>query len=593
MGMTLEACESAPRNVKLKATRDDKPVVPRGKRNGLFQWNRHVTLFSRFEDPGVAEQDVTCDDRNALPGSMERLGRNLPPTSAQQSRIYQLEFPKPETRGLGFTLTNGSSLRVKEIRPGSMVALDGRLLVGDVLLEVNGIIVSGLRRSKVLQILWAAEGTVQLTVHRDSWTVAGLEPEHGHPGITMETDTKEEMTERRVMGRFLENSGEESPNSSCLPLYMLDKAQEACDRNAFLSLQRDAASRRRKDQSDEWSSEDEEGVGDSDEDSSYPDSPLTAENPIVSEEALSNLAVTSPSENSQYSGVCLRALIQNLQHQLDQQDLIKEFMALEHLRPADSCLVGNAPENREKNRYRDILPYDGTRVSVGEQQEYINASYIRMSVGPSERLCYICTQGPLPGTQACFWQMVWENRSDVIAMVTREVERGRVKCHRYWPEKLHEILDTGRYQLILGNYQRQDYFYIRMIKMVEKESGDVHLVRHLKFTAWPDHGVPRSCHQLVRFAHYMRAVHHTGPVIVHCSAGVGRAGVLICTDVILALIAKDLSINISSIVREMRLQRHGMVQTKEQYLFCYKVWLDVLQNIPALCGTQWIQEKAS
>ncbi|XP_048863636.1 tyrosine-protein phosphatase non-receptor type 20 isoform X2 [Brienomyrus brachyistius] len=522
--------------------------------------------------------------RSASPGSRERLGRNLSPTSAQQSCIYQLEFPKPETRGLGFTLTggvNGSYFRVNDIRPGSMVAMNGRLRVGDVLLEVNGIMVSGLSRSKVLEILWAAEGTVRLTVHRDGLAVAGPEPEHGCPGITVGTDSEEEMTERQ-----------ESPTSSRLPLCMLDKALEACDRNAFLSLQRDAASRQHKDQRDEWSSEDEEGEGDSDEDSLYPDSPLT-ERPIVSEEALSNLAVISPSENSQYSGVCLRALIQNLQHQLDQQDLIKEFMTLEHQRPADSCLVGNAAENREKNRYRDILPYDGTRVSVGEQQEYINASYIRMSMGPGERLCYICTQGPLPGTQACFWQMVWENRSDVIAMVTREVEHGRVKCHRYWPKKLHEVLDTGRYKLILDNYQRQDYFYIRMIKMVEKESGDIHLVRHLKFAAWPDHGVPRSCHQLVCFAHYMRAVHRTGPVIVHCSAGVGRAGVLICTDVILALIAKDLSINISSIVREMRLQRHGMVQTKEQYLFCYKVWLEVLQNIPVLCGTQWLQEKAS
>lgn len=77
---------------------------------------------------------------------------------------------------------------------------------------------------------------------------------------------------------------------------------------------------------------------------------------------------------------------------------------------------------------------------------------------------------------------------------------------------------------------------------VLSQSGDAHIVRHLKFTAWPDHGVPRSCHQLVRFAHYMRAAHHTGPVTVHCSAGVGRAGVLICTDVILARIAKDLNV---------------------------------------------------
>uniref|UniRef100_A0A8C2FIS6 Protein tyrosine phosphatase non-receptor type 20 n=1 Tax=Cyprinus carpio TaxID=7962 RepID=A0A8C2FIS6_CYPCA len=170
---------------------------------------------------------------------------------------------------------------------------------------------------------------------------------------------------------------------------------------------------------------------------------------------------------------------------------------------------------------------DKTRVPVGENEGYINASYIRMKVG-TEELFYISAQGPLPGTQDNFWQMVWENKSDVIAMMTQEVERGRVKCHKYWPEKLD----------MLG------YFHIKVIKMVEKEVRNVHFVKHLKFTTWPDHGTPHSSEQLVRFIRYMRAVHAKGPIIVHCSAGIGRAGVLICTDVILSLIEKDLSVSI-------------------------------------------------
>uniref|UniRef100_A0A673JB24 Protein tyrosine phosphatase non-receptor type 20 n=2 Tax=Sinocyclocheilus rhinocerous TaxID=307959 RepID=A0A673JB24_9TELE len=267
-------------------------------------------------------------------------------------------------------------------------------------------------------------------------------------------------------------------------------------------------------------------------------------------------------------------------------------MALEHLKPSDSCLVGKAPENRDKNRYRDILPYDKTRVPVGENEGYINASYIRMKVG-TEELFYISAQGPLPGTQDNFWQMVWENKSDVIAMMTQEVERGRVKCHKYWPEKLDVPKETSRYQLHLDNYQMLAYFHIKVIKMVEKESGDVHFVKHLKFTTWPDHGTPHSSEQLVRFMRYMRAVHAKGPIVVHCSAGIGRAGVLICTDVILSLIEKDLSINVSGIVKEMRLQRHGMIQTKEQYLFCYKVWLEVLQSISLLHYHHWQTETSS
>uniref|UniRef100_A0A3B1J609 Protein tyrosine phosphatase non-receptor type 20 n=1 Tax=Astyanax mexicanus TaxID=7994 RepID=A0A3B1J609_ASTMX len=314
--------------------------------------------------------------------------------------------------------------------------------------------------------------------------------------------------------------------------------------------------------SDGWSSDDDDD--DEDEDTARP-SPLETMphtgQPIVSEEELTSLALISPPKNSQYSGARLKALIQILQNQLDQQELVKEFMALEHLKPLDNCLVGKAPENREKNRYRDILPYDETRVPVGERQDYINASYIRMKVG-TEEFFYISSQGPLPSTQDCFWQMVWENKSDVIAMMTKEVERGRVKCHKYWPEKLHVPMETGHYQLILDNYQIQDYFHIKVIRMVEKETGATHFVKHLKFTTWPDHGTPHSSKQLVRFIRYMRAVHSSGPITVHCSAGIGRAGVLICTDVILSLIEKDLTINVSEIVREMRLQRYGMIQTK-------------------------------
>uniref|UniRef100_A0A3B5K7F5 Protein tyrosine phosphatase non-receptor type 20 n=1 Tax=Takifugu rubripes TaxID=31033 RepID=A0A3B5K7F5_TAKRU len=108
--------------------------------------------------------------------------------------------------------------------------------------------------------------------------------------------------------------------------------------------------------------------------------------------------------------------------------------------------------------------------------------------------------------------MIWENKSDVVAMMTQEVERGRIKCHKYWPERLGTSQDT-------------------------------HLVHHLKFTHWPDHGVPHSSDQLVRFIRYMRVVHSKGPVTVHCSAGIGRAGVLICTDLILGLIDSDLPVS--------------------------------------------------
>ncbi|XP_009305697.1 FERM and PDZ domain-containing protein 2 isoform X2 [Danio rerio] len=609
LGMTLEdavkVCESSPRKVRFKAMRDDQPVIPRDKWNGLFEW-KEKKGFPHLEEPMSPDVHSALADVKAVADSAMLFRKRLSVTAEQESCILQVEFTKPDRGGLGFALVggvNGSTLRVKDICCGGVAEQDGRLRVGDILLEVNGIIVSGLSHSKVVDILRKAEGTVQLTVCRDilpmSACSASNYPTEAHGNFnTLNSAAQTEAHPDHVS--FHSDCPEcEQESRNCTPtcqrccpsLGVTDMLQEKTDpQKQHLE---NSAMKTEHSQSDGWSSDEEED-GDDDDCASQPSPPETIPltgRPIVSEEELSSLAVISPPKNGQYTGSRVKALIQALE-QLEKQDLVKEFMALEHLNPSDNCLVGKAPENREKNRYREILPYDKTRVPVGEDEGYINASYIRMKVG-SEELFFISAQGPLPGTQDSFWQMVWENRSDVIAMMTREVERGRVKCHKYWPEKLDVPKETSRYQLFLDNYQMLGYFHIKVIKMVEKKSGDVHFVKHLKFTTWPDHGTPHSSDQLVRFIRYMRAVHAKGPITVHCSAGIGRAGVLICTDVILSLIQKDLSINVSDIVKEMRLQRHGMIQTKEQYLFCYKVWLEVLQNISLLYGHHWQTETSS
>ncbi|XP_069573989.1 tyrosine-protein phosphatase non-receptor type 13 [Brachyistius frenatus] len=644
LGMTLEdavkACEIAPRKVKLKIIREDQPVTPKAKWNGLFDWKRDRKFFTRFEDPVSPERDCPIEDAEALCRTAGKFSHSL--TQEKDSGIMQVEFTKPDGGGLGFALvggTNGSMLRVKEICSGGVAEQDGRLRVGDILLEVNGVIVSGLSHSKVVDILRKAEGTVQLTICRDilplTYSESPTPPnmsahtetilaEQPAPVSAPDTCSSPDVMLNRPVERPPEASSdpvvnekdvvltsppppphrltvvtdemavkEESCNSTpshqacCPSLNVTDMLHGASDRKQIVTKLLDQSCKDiRKTQSDGWSSEEDDDVFDaaSQDMTSHQTGP-----PIVSEEELASLALITPSKSSQYSGSRVKAIIQILQHQLDQQELVKEFMALEHLKPSDNCLVGKAPENRDKNRYRDILPYDKTRVALGENQDYINASYIRMQVG-AEVFFYISCQGPLPSTVQAFWQMIWENKSDVISMMTQEIERGRIKCHKYWPEKLGVPLDTGRYQLHLENQQYLEYFHIKVIRMVETETGETHFVRHLKFTHWPDHGVPHCSEQLVRFIRYLRAVHHKGPVTVHCSAGIGRTGVLICTDIILSFIDNDLPINVSEIVKEMRLQRHGMIQTKEQYLFCYKVWLEVLQGILQLHGNRWQPE---
>uniref|UniRef100_A0A4W3HEM6 Protein tyrosine phosphatase non-receptor type 13 n=1 Tax=Callorhinchus milii TaxID=7868 RepID=A0A4W3HEM6_CALMI len=255
---------------------------------------------------------------------------------------------------------------------------------------------------------------------------------------------------------------------------------------------------------------------------------------------LNQLSVVDTPPGGQYTGSKLEAVIKTLQGLLEQHIPLQEFEDLQNLKPLDECLIGQSKENRKKNRYKNILPYDGTRVLLGEEHGYVNASFIKIPVGGTNHV-YIASQGPLPQTLADFWQMVWEQKSNIIAMMTQEVEGGKIKCQRYWPEPMGKsiVLDE-RIQITLENYQA--YLCICNTVSFLIQSRESRHITHLNFTAWPDHGTPDGPEQLVTLLAYMRHIHSAGPIITHCSAGIGRSGTLICLDAVLEFISRNLDV---------------------------------------------------
>ncbi|XP_013965444.1 tyrosine-protein phosphatase non-receptor type 13 isoform X13 [Canis lupus familiaris] len=303
------------------------------------------------------------------------------------------------------------------------------------------------------------------------------------------------------------------------------------------------------------------------------------DHPFLTDEQLAALPIVKVLPSGKYTGSKLKSVIRTLRGLLDQGIPSKELENLQDLKPLDQCLIGQTKENRRKNRYKNILPYDATRVPLGDEGGYINASFIKIPVG-KEEFVYIACQGPLPTTVGDFWQMIWEQKSTVIAMMTQEVEGEKIKCQRYWPNILGQTtMVNDRLRLALVRMQQLKGFVVRAMALEEIQTGEMRHISHLNFTAWPDHDTPSQPDDLLTFISYMRHIHRSGPIITHCSAGIGRSGTLICIDVVLGLISQDLEFDISDLVRCMRLQRHGMVQTEDQYIFCYQVILYVLTRL--------------
>uniref|UniRef100_A0A1X7TRY6 protein-tyrosine-phosphatase n=1 Tax=Amphimedon queenslandica TaxID=400682 RepID=A0A1X7TRY6_AMPQE len=265
------------------------------------------------------------------------------------------------------------------------------------------------------------------------------------------------------------------------------------------------------------------------------------------------------------------------------------FEEFEELQKIDSMFrksrkIGVKPENKPKNRFKNIVPYDDTLVTLLDppvpDETYINASYVSGEVPGSEN-CYIAAQGCLQSTVGDFWHMIWQENSRVIVMITKEMERNREKCYRYWPSTIDDEMIYGEVNVKLVAEKGQFQYILRQFRVCKGDETE-RSVHQYHYKSWPDHGVPQDPGLFLGFIEdvnrkikdFEEPGQTSGPIVVHCSAGIGRTGTYIITDILVKLIEYqgwDAEIDIQQSIRRLREFRSGMVQTDQQYKMVYQI----------------------
>ncbi|XP_055634706.1 tyrosine-protein phosphatase non-receptor type 9 isoform X2 [Toxorhynchites rutilus septentrionalis] len=272
--------------------------------------------------------------------------------------------------------------------------------------------------------------------------------------------------------------------------------------------------------------------------------------------------------------------------ELGKQGLIREYTDIKARAPEGTFTHAKLRNNLPKNRYTDVLCYDHSRVVLSQEDDdptsdYINANFVD---GYKQKNAYISTQGPLPKTSYDFWRMVWEQHCLVIVMTTRVMERGRVKCGQYWEPNEGNFVEYGCFQIRTMAIEANEDYTVAELELKNTKTDEVRCVSHWQFTSWPDYGVPASARAMLNFLQRARekqadmvkslgdmwAGHPRGPpIVVHCSAGIGRTGTFITLDICISRLEDVGSADIKGTVEKIRSQRAYSIQMPDQYVFCH------------------------
>uniref|UniRef100_A0A5S6R1C6 protein-tyrosine-phosphatase n=1 Tax=Trichuris muris TaxID=70415 RepID=A0A5S6R1C6_TRIMR len=271
------------------------------------------------------------------------------------------------------------------------------------------------------------------------------------------------------------------------------------------------------------------------------------------------------------------------------EHLLSQFddVCYRELDPTNTLPIIAFQKNPSLNRYRNVQLYDASRVVLTDQlgPDYIHASYVD---GYKHKNAYIVCQGPTANSVVDFWRMVWQEKCVLIVMVTTIIEEGREKCGIYFPISSDEDLIAGVFNISLEQAERQSTCHILLFKIVCTLTNESREVMLLVYLDWPDSKIPTKPENIFDFISLIRSGQMTmlkrvfpnwtdhprgPPIVVHCSAGVGRSASLVLIDICLETLDDSGYVSVISVLRKVRLQRRHAVANPLQFFFVHLVVL--------------------